>query len=297
MPVVAASPAESYRAARAQARAMRRDRALARVPTERRARRDELADPLAHERTDRLGPSRWLAASVAAHVAVVAASALAPLDPSRGADNSPIAMEIIQPPPPEVPPAVAPPAPTPDRPIPTVDPVAPPPKPIERITPAPKDEPPPDPTEPVAAAAEPVTTKPARRVVGINLGSTVVGGGPAFAVGNTRMGETSRIAADPGGVAAATGTQLVPPRRTSEVQPEYPPALRAQNVEGDVVLKVEVDATGRVGTVVVVQPSPHEAFNQAAMVAAKRSTYSPALLNGAPVANSIQFTVRFRLKR
>lgn len=234
----------------------------------------------------------WLSASLATHVGI---AALAFIVPSSARDDRSFeqAVELLEPPKPPPPPTeVAAPEPS----TPPIEPVVA--RPTKAPTPLPpptaKDEPPPDPIQ--AAASEPTPSKPARRVVGLNLDSTVAGNGPAFAVGNTRMGETSRTAGDPNAAAPLPGAQFVPPRRVHEVQPDYPPALRAQSVEGEVGLKVDVDAQGHVTNVVVVTPSPQAAFNAAAVAAAKASSYSPALMNATPVANTIQFTVRFRLK-
>lgn len=290
--------ATTYRSARAHARAERRERALARIPEGRRVARARVDDPIARSRSERGPAPLWLAASLVAHVGVGVLGLLVPAPALRASGAFEQAVEVIEPPKP-APVDTAPPVPPPDKPVPTMEPVAARPTKTVVETPSPvtpKDEPPPDPTDPPATSPDPAPTRPARRVVGLNLESTVPGGGPSFGVGNTRMGESSRIAADPGGVAGQSGAQLVPPRRTREVPPDYPPALRAQSIEGDVVLKVDVDATGHVSGVTIVSASPHLAFNDAAVVAAKSSAYAPAMVNGAPVANTIQFTVRFRLK-
>lgn len=299
---VATSAADTYRGARARSREARRARALSRVPTELRLDRGGAEDPLARPHRER--PSAvplWLATSIGAHLAMGVLGAIAPASAARAPRAFEQSVEIVESPKPPPPPETAPAVPPPDRPIEPTEPVVTRSKPVvqaEVPAPTPTNEPPPDPTEPAAASPEPTSTRPARRVIGLNLGSTVAGAsGPSFAVGSTRMGETSRIAADPGSGGAQAGAQFVPPRRTREESPEYPPTLRARNVEGDVVLKVDVDATGHVSAVTVVAPSPHDAFNQAAIASAKRSVYAPALMNGAAVANTIQFTVRFRLKQ
>jgi protein TonB len=289
----------SYRTARALERATRRTRALARIPVARRVDGVRVADPLACARTRQERAGRavpvWVAASLVAHVGVAMLGVLLPAGRAHADDSFDQAVEVIEPPKPPEPP---PPPPT-EKPPEQAEPIAA--RPTKTVTeppkPTPTDEPPPDPTEPPKVAPDPTPTKPTRRVIGLNLDSTVAGGsGPSFAAGNTRMGETSRVASDPNGIAALPNAQLVPPRRTHEVQPEYPPALRAQNVEGEVVLKVDVDASGHVSGVTIEKPSKEAAFNSAAVAAAKASTYAPALMNGAPVANTIQFTVRFRLK-
>ena len=233
-----------------------------------------------------MGPS--VAASVALHVAVaLLAFSGRHYDPplARGYD-APVSVRIIEPTAPVAPP-VAPPS----------SPVVPPPKapvvrrPIEVKEPVP----PPDPIDiPPQPTAEP-PKEPPRRIVGIDMESTMVGGaGPAFAVGNTRMGETSQVAQDPTSVEGLAPT-FAPPKRTRAPAPEYPPQLRASGIEGDVGLHVEIDASGHVARVSVSAPSDHDEFDRAAEAAANASAYEPATVNGVAVARAIDFTVRFRL--
>jgi TonB family protein len=169
---------------------------------------------------------------------------------------------------------------------------------------------------PALEAAEPApppspSAPPPRRIVGLSLESTVVGGnGPSFAVGNTRMGSTAGEAADPE-VASVTprgssnrkatriptgaGRAFTAPKKIATVDPDYPALLRSQGIEDDVVLRVDIGADGRVVDVAVVKASRHAALNEAAVSAAKAERYVPAKLNGQPVADTVKFTVRFRL--
>jgi protein TonB len=153
--------------------------------------------------------------------------------------------------------------------------------------------PPPDPINVEAPPPPEPPKEPPRRVVGISMESTVSVGAP-FAVGNTRMGETSQVAEDPRGL-APLGPEVTAPKRTSAPPPEYPATLRARGIEGDVGLEVEIEPSGGVGRVTVVSPSEHEEFNRSAKQAAQGSTYEPARVNGVAVSRVIEFTVRFRL--
>lgn len=180
-----------------------------------------------------------------------------------------------------------------------------PPKPERVALPEPKAPPPPEPRpEPTPAARAP------RRIVGLSMESTVDGsGGPAFAVGNTRMGETARQAEDPTAVrdtpapvANRVATRVpqatvrfVAPVKTRTVAPEYPAALKAQGIEGDVVLRVDVDATGAVTAVTVVKGSAYPELDAAAVRAARAEAYAPARRGDEAVADVLTFTVRFRL--
>jgi periplasmic protein TonB len=156
-----------------------------------------------------------------------------------------------------------------------------------------QDLPPPDPINAETPPPEP-PKEPVRRVIGIEMESTTVAGASAFAAGNTRMGKTDVVAQDPTGL-ERLAPELVPPKRTSAPLPAYPASLRAQGIEGDVQLEVEIAATGRVSNVTVVVPSEHDEFNRSAADAASRGTYEPARLNGVAVTRSITFTVQFRL--
>ncbi len=168
--------------------------------------------------------------------------------------------------------------------------------------------------EPEVAAAEPGQ----RRIVGLSLESTVQGEGPAFATGTSRMGRTERSAEDPrraqevgDGVhatdtAAATqraaaniptrDTLFEKPKRMRQNEPAYPAALRAQGIEGDVMLSVSIDAGGRVTSVSIVRSSGQAAFDQAAREAALEERFTPAQRDGRSVAFTLTYSYRFRIE-
>jgi protein TonB len=169
-------------------------------------------------------------------------------------------------------------------------------------------------------APEVVTPKPApRRIVGLSLESTVQGEGPGFATGTSRMGQTQKSAADPqraaqapsgGGPATGTDratqreaariptrdTQFEKPKRLRQNDPVYPPTLKAQGIEGDVLLSVSIDAGGRVTGVTIVQSSGHTEFDRAAQQAALEEGFTPALRDGLPVAFTLTYSYRFRIE-
>jgi periplasmic protein TonB len=165
----------------------------------------------------------------------------------------------------------------------------------------------PDPINRPEAEAKP-TLSP-RRIVGLSLESTTVGGsGPAFATGNTRMGATDRVAHDPTEASRPLTQQnristrvptakatFKPPQRVTETKPEYPSALRTQGIEADVVLAVVIAVDGTVKTIEVVKGPAAPEFAAAAVAAAKIERYEPATKDGVPIEQMITFTVRFRL--
>ena len=77
-----------------------------------------------------------------------------------------------------------------------------------------------------------------------------------------------------------------------KVEPQYPEEAKAKNIQGNVVLHVEV---GRDGHVTEVTPiSGHPVLADAAVEAVKQWEYKPFLLNGEPVEVETVITVKFR---
>lgn len=251
-------------------------------------------NPLEREEQAR---SRWLSRwalvallSIGLHATIFGVASLLPRTVvERFTERPPLEIEVVAAHPPQ-------PAPEPVRPPPPA-PKPPPPPPPRLVKPPPKLaavelpptlEPPPDPVE-TPRPPPPPTTAPVRRIVGLSLESTVSGGGPAFAVGNTRMGQTAAVAEDPGSVVPLPGMPAPPAKRVS-VKPDYPAALKAQHIQGDVRLEVVVDTTGKVSKVTVISSSGFDELDQAAVAAAWREQYDPS-----PVPHLIPFTTYFRL--
>jgi TonB family protein len=164
--------------------------------------------------------------------------------------------------------------------------------------------------------------KPPPRIVGLSFESTVGDGdgdGPSFAVGNTRLGETDKVAVKKEDVpkerpAPVHGTEKpttanqaatrIPSKgvtfteakyRGNQVKPDYPPTLKAQGVESDVEVLVFIDATGKVTNVKLLHESPYPEFNEAAKKAALAQTWEPATRNGEPMPSTKKYSYRFRI--
>jgi TonB family protein len=77
---------------------------------------------------------------------------------------------------------------------------------------------------------------------------------------------------------------------------EYPPALFARGIEGNVVLRLFVDEAGNLApdSTRVAESSGYPALDSAALAAAGRLRFAPALRNGAPVAAVFLQPVHFR---
>jgi TonB family protein len=159
------------------------------------------------------------------------------------------------------------------------------------------------------------------RIVGLSFESTVgegSGDGPSFAVGNTRMGETDKVAVKKEDVPkerpapvngtekpttanqAATripskGVTFTEAKYRKQVKPDFPQTLKAQGIESDVDVLVFIDATGKVTNVKILRESPYPEFNEAAKKAALATEWEPATRNGDPMSSTKKYSYRFRL--
>jgi len=93
-----------------------------------------------------------------------------------------------------------------------------------------------------------------------------------------------------------SGPVLVPPRLLEFVHADYPPAAQQAGLTAAVKLSLQVDATGAVTTVELLEPAGH-GFDEAALDAARRFRFAPATSDGVPVGVTIRFTYRFTLEQ
>jgi len=86
----------------------------------------------------------------------------------------------------------------------------------------------------------------------------------------------------------ATVRQMVPPR--------YPPAAVRAGAQGQVVLRVEVDAYGQAAGVAIERSSGNHDLDRAALEAGRRWTFNPARsASGQPMRSTILVPVDFSL--
>ncbi len=90
-------------------------------------------------------------------------------------------------------------------------------------------------------------------------------------------------------VGAVGGPQFV-----HRVLPQYPRLARRLGVEGTVVLRLSIDASGKLTQAEVVQSAGH-GFDEEALRAVRESVFSPAVREGRPVACSALLQIRFQL--
>ena len=92
-----------------------------------------------------------------------------------------------------------------------------------------------------------------------------------------------------------TGGNLQPPRQIVRVEPRYPLVAQRARIEGDVILKVLISDRGEIDAVMIVDG--HPLLARVAKQAVERWRYEPTLLNGQPIAVSMDVVVRFRIRR
>lgn len=87
------------------------------------------------------------------------------------------------------------------------------------------------------------------------------------------------------------------PEKIEEVKPVYPEMARRAGIEGVVWVNALVDKEGKVRDVIIVKDSGANAgFEEAAIDAAKKTTWKPAISNGQPVALWVTYKIVFKLK-
>jgi len=120
----------------------------------------------------------------------------------------------------------------------------------------------------------------------------------ALAACDRRPDGTVGLPAEGPGAPASQADQ--PPVAVNPVSPvEYPRALLAQRIEGRVLLRLYADSAGTIipDSSRVAESSGYPALDSAALAAAPRLRFSPALHGGWPVAGPFIQPVQFRVPR
>ena len=87
-----------------------------------------------------------------------------------------------------------------------------------------------------------------------------------------------------------------PPKLIRLVKPKYPDIARKAGIEGMVILKILVDVDGKVIDARVLKPLGNVGCDEAAVKAAKKCLFEPALQRDKPVKVWVSYPVRFILK-
>ena len=239
--------------------------------------------------------------SLALHLALALAALFVAVRP-RPIPQTPLQIQVVSVPAkaPEVPP---PPPPKPAEPVPMK--VARAPKLARRtLPPTPTPLPPTDAPPPPTQEAPQNTPQPVI-VTGITMESTSQGGSFGVGVGNTMRGLPERTAREAEAAKPYKAEQYAPAAQVNELprplnreslnlRKYYPARARKIGFEGDVVLRILIDADGSVAKVDVVS-DPGEELGPAAARAVRDMRFSPAKVNGVPVATTVPFTIHFTL--
>lgn len=86
------------------------------------------------------------------------------------------------------------------------------------------------------------------------------------------------------------------PRFITQVKAVYPEAAKRANIEGVVILQVDIDATGAVKMVRLIQGLGY-GCDEAAMAAAQQSVFSPAYAGDEPVPVRLRIPYRFKFEQ
>src|SRR3954469_13020600 len=246
-----------------------------------------------------IGTSLLFHAALAAFLFLVAG-------PRRPVAQVPLQIQVVDVPPPPEPAKPAEPPPPPPKPVPMK---------VARAPRAvPKNLPPPTPTPlplpqsnapPPPTTEAPQSTKEPVVITGITLESTSQGDSMAVGTGNTLQGAPERTARAPETVKPYKAEKYAPAAQVSELpQPlnreslnlrkYYPAQAKKDGFEGDVVLRLLIDADGTIAKVDVIT-APGQGLGPAAARAVRELRFSPAKVNGVPVATTVPFTFHFTL--
>jgi protein TonB len=102
--------------------------------------------------------------------------------------------------------------------------------------------------------------------------------------------------AAPAAPAPVSGDNATPPVLVGFVKPVYPEMARRLREQGDVVVRLQIDAMGRVtGAELVRGVAGNGGIDDAALQAARNARFRPATRDGKPVPATYTLTVPFRL--
>ena len=98
--------------------------------------------------------------------------------------------------------------------------------------------------------------------------------------------------------AAAPGASVdrLPERHVGNPPPPYPEQAYAEGRQGRVVLEVQLDETGRVKTLRVVESSGYDPFDDSALATVRKWRFTPARRGDKPVPYTIRVPVRFAIR-
>jgi len=110
--------------------------------------------------------------------------------------------------------------------------------------------------------------------------------------------QKTRSSDKPRSAPKATGSKgpSHPARVLRRYEPGYPETARRNKVEGRVMLDVQINSNGRVGSVRVFSSSGSRVLDSTAISAVKRWSFSPARKGGKPVSSQVRVPFRFSIR-
>ena len=170
----------------------------------------------------------------------------------------------------------------PEPPVVEIDDIAPPPEFVQEEEPPEEVEPEPEPDD--------FVEEPTNLDLGLEVADlpTGIGGGIQLSIGNFGL------AGDGGGGVSDELDQ--DPKPVSKPQPTYPRTLLQKGVGGKVQIACTVDKTGAVASASVLKTSGQAALDQAALKAAQRWKFKPAIRQGRPAAGEVIIPFSFEVR-
>lgn len=123
----------------------------------------------------------------------------------------------------------------------------------------------------------------------------VVIASPGNSIPPGRPPQTSGVEAN---IAPSIKNEIVfaQPRYAENPRPIYPREARLKGYEGEVVLRVEVLSSGRVGEIEIRRSSGHHILDRSAITAVKQWTFIPAKKDESPIPVWVNIPVTFQLR-
>jgi periplasmic protein TonB len=211
-------------------------------------------------------------------------------------DKGPIEIDYVRPAPPPEPEPVAEPEPPPPRPF------------LEPKL-VKEDVVKPPPVLPASNQSTPLDDPPvdAKPVFGLTADSVSEAGDFAMQVGNTLMKAPETRTTDAADVKPYYQPEKAPfvpaklvevtsfPSVRKQIKPDYPPKLRAEGVEGTVIVEADINVDGDV-VEARLKRATGTAFDEAALQAIRETKYNPARVGREAVPVRVSVPVQFRLR-
>jgi len=95
----------------------------------------------------------------------------------------------------------------------------------------------------------------------------------------------------------ANGQATISPATiVKKIQPHYPKISRQLEESGKVVISLKINAAGKITMAKIIQASGYKRLDEAALLAAKRTKFSPAFNQIGPVASEKELVYLFQLR-